>query len=116
MFWSVVAIGMGLCTSSFSLAVNSYFNRNRNKAFGIGVTITGLGPIVFPQLISYLLDIYGSQGCILIISGIAMNIIPAALLLQPVKRHEKKFKATAKISKDIFPPFFDINKETALSL
>jgi MFS family permease len=81
---------MGLCTSSFSLAVNSYFKRKRSKAFGIGVTITGIGPIILPQLISLLLGVYGSQGCVLIISGIAMNIIPAALLLQPVKWHQKK--------------------------
>lgn len=34
---------MGLCTSSFSLALNTYFKEDRNKAFGIGATITGFG-------------------------------------------------------------------------
>lgn len=38
---------MGLCTSSFSLALNTYFKENRNKAFGIGATITGLGKYLF---------------------------------------------------------------------
>lgn len=80
---------MGLCSSSFSLAMNTYFQERRNKAFGIGATITGLGPIFLPQLISFLLGIYGAQGCVLIIGGIAMNIVAAALLLQPVKWHEK---------------------------
>lgn len=107
---------MGLCTSSFSLAVNSYFNKNRNRAFGIGVTITGLGPIMFPQLISTLLGFYGSQGCVLIISAIAMNIIPAALLLQPVKWHQKNVgENDATLSNDVFPPRLD-KKETAISL
>lgn len=106
---------MGLCTSSFSLAVNSYFKKNRNRAFGIGVTITGLGPILFPQLISTLLGVYGSQGCVLIISGIAMNIIPAALLLQPLKWHQKNVEEIETITKDVFPPKLN-KKETAISL
>lgn len=40
-----LAIGMGLCTSAFSLALNTYFKEDRNKAFGLGATITGLGKI-----------------------------------------------------------------------
>lgn len=86
---NLLAIGMGLCSSSFSLALNTYFKVRRNKAFGIGATITGLGPIFLPQLISFLLRVYGAQGCVLIIGGMAMNIVAAALLLQPVKRHQK---------------------------
>lgn len=97
---------MGLCTSSFSLALNSYFKERRNKAFGIGATITGIGPIFLPQLVSLLLAFYGTQGCVLIIGAIAMHIIAAALLLQPVKRYQKilrseinsLFKATPSIS------------------
>lgn len=84
------AIGMGLCSSSFSLAMNSYFKERRNKAFGIGATITGLGPIFLPQLVTFLLSTFGTQGCVLIIGGMAMNIVAAALLLQPVKWHQKK--------------------------
>jgi hypothetical protein len=45
--FNFLAIGMGLCTSSFSLALNTYFKENRNKAFGIGATITGLGNFIF---------------------------------------------------------------------
>lgn len=80
---------MGLCSSSFSLAMNTFFKDRRNKAFGIGATITGLGPIFLPQFVSVLLGFYGAQGCVLIIGGIAMNIIAAALLLQPVKWHQR---------------------------
>lgn len=92
------AIGMGLCSSSFSLAMNSFFNEKRNKAFGIGATITGLGPIFFPQLVTILLNYYGAQGCVLIIGGISMNIIAAALLLQPVKWHLKPHQDDASFS------------------
>lgn len=58
---------MGLCSSSFSLALNTYFKEKRNRAAGIGMTIAGLGPIFLPQLVSFLLDTYGTQGSSLLI-------------------------------------------------
>lgn len=89
---------MGLCSSSFSLALNTYFKEKRNKAFGIGATITGLGPVLLPQLISFLLGVYGAQGCVLIVGGFALNILAAALLLQPVKWHQTNKKVSKNAS------------------
>uniref|UniRef100_A0A336LNZ1 CSON015582 protein n=1 Tax=Culicoides sonorensis TaxID=179676 RepID=A0A336LNZ1_CULSO len=83
------AIGLGLCSSSFPLAVNTYFKERRTKAFGIAVTIAGLGPIIFPQLVSILLKLYGVTGCYLIIGGICLHVVAAGLLLQPIKYHYK---------------------------
>lgn len=53
------------------------------------MTLTGLGPILYPPMISALLIFYGIQGCVLILGAICMHIIMAALLLQPVKWHMK---------------------------
>lgn len=78
---------MGLSTSSFSLALNTYFKVHRNKAAGFAMTLTGFGPIIMPQLVSYLLNKYTVQGCVLILSALALHIIAAALLLQPIKWH-----------------------------
>lgn len=86
--YSIIAsLGMGFCNSSFSLALNTYFVTRRNKAAGIAMTITGLGPILLPQLVSLLVGLYGSRNCLLIIGALATHIVAAALLLQPVKRH-----------------------------
>ncbi|XP_029721193.1 uncharacterized protein LOC109426912 [Aedes albopictus] len=86
--YSIMAsLGMGFCNSSFSLALNTYFVTRRNKAAGIAMTITGLGPILLPQLVSFLVSRYGSRSCLLIIGALATHIVAAALLLQPVKRH-----------------------------
>uniref|UniRef100_A0A8D8JBV2 Monocarboxylate transporter 14 n=3 Tax=Culex pipiens TaxID=7175 RepID=A0A8D8JBV2_CULPI len=86
--YSIIAsLGMGFCNSSFSLALNTYFVARRNKAAGIAMTITGLGPILLPQLVSLLVSRYGSRNCLLIIGALATHIMVAALLLQPVKRH-----------------------------
>lgn len=53
------------------------------------MTLTGLGPILYPPMISGLLIFYGVQGCVLILGAICTHIIMAALLLQPVKWHMK---------------------------
>ncbi|XP_055629324.1 uncharacterized protein LOC129770483 [Toxorhynchites rutilus septentrionalis] len=86
--YSIIAsLGMGFCNSSFSLALNTYFVTRRNKAAGLAMTITGLGPILLPQLVSILIALYGPRYCLLIIGALATHIIAASLLLQPVKRH-----------------------------
>lgn len=48
------------------------------------------GPILLPHLITLLLKSYGTQGCVLIIGGLSMNIIVAALLLKPLKPEENQ--------------------------
>lgn len=84
---SIVAIGYGLSNSSFALALNSFFRLRLNRASGVAMTIAGIGLIVYPPLIQHLLDAYDVNGCMLIIGGLAMNMLVAAVLLQPVKWH-----------------------------
>ncbi|XP_077286913.1 uncharacterized protein LOC143911764 isoform X2 [Arctopsyche grandis] len=85
----MTSIGVALVMSSFSLAINSYFNKNRGKAMGIGMSITGLGPILMPQLINALMIWFGVQGAVMILSALSMHCIVAALLLRPVKWYLK---------------------------
>lgn len=48
-----------------------------------------LGPIILPHLISFLLRTFGTEGCVLIIGALCMNIILAGLLLKPFKYEEE---------------------------
>lgn len=50
---------------------------------------TALGMLVMPQLVKILLEAYEFQGAILLLSGIALNSLVGAMLLQPVKWHMK---------------------------
>lgn len=59
----------------------------RNRAAGIAMTLTGIGPIVYPPIIHYLLQVYNVNGCALIIGALALNLLVAAALLQPIKKH-----------------------------
>lgn len=75
------------------MSMNRYFIKNRNRAAGIAMTLTGIGPIIFPPIIVILNELYGVNGCIFILSAISMHMIVAALLLQPVRWHLKRIEA-----------------------
>lgn len=51
------------------------------------MTLAGFGPIIYPPLINWLLHMYGVNGCMLIIGAIALHMLVAAVLLQPLKWH-----------------------------
>ncbi|XP_014487669.1 PREDICTED: uncharacterized protein LOC106751305 isoform X2 [Dinoponera quadriceps] len=84
-----IPLGMGMSMSGFSLAINSYFTTKRTRAMALAVTITGLGPIVMPQVTSFLLSTYGIQGTILLFGAYSLHSAVGALLLQPLKWHKK---------------------------
>jgi len=56
-----IAIGMAMSMSAFSLALNSYFNKRRDRAVALTMTIVGIGPILVPQIASLALSSYGIQ-------------------------------------------------------
>ncbi|XP_066141065.1 uncharacterized protein [Euwallacea fornicatus] len=91
-FGVVSGIGVGLNTSSYTLAIKSYFVRNQNKAIGLSMTLTALGPILMPQIINVLIHNYHPDGVILILAGIIAHGYIGAVLLQPVKKHMVKLK------------------------
>ncbi|KAG5307768.1 MOT13 protein, partial [Pseudoatta argentina] len=83
----LTSIGMGMSLSGFSLAINTYFTTKRGRAIGMGMTIMGLGPIIMPQILSFLLSFYGVQGTVLILGAYSFHSMIGAILLQPVKWH-----------------------------
>ena len=72
------------------LAINSFFKIKRSQANGRAAFITGIGPILFPLLTSFLLQTYGVKWTVFLLSAIAMNAYVGACLLQPIKWHMKK--------------------------
>ncbi|XP_050446346.1 monocarboxylate transporter 13-like [Cataglyphis hispanica] len=86
----LTSIGLGMSMSGFSLAINTYFTTRRNRAMALAVTITGLGPILMPQVASFLLAFYGVQETVLILGAYSLHSMIGALLLEPVKWHMKR--------------------------
>ncbi|XP_062549534.1 monocarboxylate transporter 12 isoform X1 [Armigeres subalbatus] len=81
--------GLGLIQSSTFVAINSYFRNNKGKAVGLALAGTGVGQILMPLLVQFLLDIYSFRGTTLIIGGLAFNGVVGAALLQPVEWHTR---------------------------
>ncbi|KAF5274886.1 hypothetical protein FQA39_LY07068 [Lamprigera yunnana] len=84
------SIGIASGMTGYSFALNSYFLKKRSFATGFAFTITCMGSILMPQLLSFLLSIYDVKGTVLIVGGLTLNTFVSALLLQPVKWHMKE--------------------------
>lgn len=85
-----LGFGAGISVSASSLAVNTYFKHKRRKAAGFSWTITGLGPIVLPHVVTSLVAVYGVQGCVFIFAALSLHTFMAALIFQPVRYHAPK--------------------------
>ncbi|XP_055533764.1 monocarboxylate transporter 12-B [Wyeomyia smithii] len=81
--------GLGLIQSATFVAINSYFRNNKGKAVGFALAGTGIGQILMPLLVDFLLDNFSFRGATLIIGGLAFNGVVGASLLQPVEWHMK---------------------------
>ncbi|XP_037812442.1 uncharacterized protein LOC119604081 [Lucilia sericata] len=82
--------GAGITVSASTLAVNTYFKNKRRKASGFSWTITGLGPIVLPHIVTSLVNVYGVQGTLFIFAALSLHTFMAALIFEPVSYHAPK--------------------------
>ena len=78
-----IGIGFANIYGPAAYLVGLYFNRRRELANSVLVAASGFGGLVLPSLCRYLLDAYGLQGTMLILSGILFNVVALACLLTP---------------------------------
>lgn len=64
------------------MAIKSYFTTRRSQAVGLSLAGTGIGQMIMPQVVCFLLDEYGYRGTTLILGGLSLNGIVGALLFQ----------------------------------
>lgn len=67
------------------MVVNSYFKKRLTLAMSFQITGASISGIIMPQICSILLDNYSITGTVLVFTGIALNAIPAAMLIKPTK-------------------------------
>lgn len=82
-----LGLGFALMSPANSYSINSYFNVRRARAMGLAMTISGLGTVLMPLTVSYLLQIYTPEQTMLIVAALMLHCVPASLLLQPVQWH-----------------------------
>nr|CAD7575783.1 unnamed protein product [Timema californicum] len=75
---------------SSNVAITTFFKKNRAKAMGFVNTLGGISGIWIPLLIGQAMAMYGTRGAILIMAGLLLHGLVAAMLLQPVAWHMKR--------------------------
>ena len=69
--------------------INMYFSKNRGKANALSQCFLALGALSMTQLMSALFDEYGFAGTLMTVGAIALNLVPASLLLRPLDKPGK---------------------------
>ena len=92
-----------------------YFGAHRALASSLSLTGLGVGMVVAPILITYLIEQYSWRGAILIQAGIVANKIPLALtFVDPPRRSSMKTRQVES-ERDIYKPSRNEGKEIELS-
>ncbi|XP_059479595.1 monocarboxylate transporter 5-like [Neocloeon triangulifer] len=114
-FGVVFGLGFALISPANSFSINSYFNKKRARAMGLAVTISGVGTVVMPLTVSFLLQHYTPGDTMLIVAALMLHCVPASLLLQPVLWHKipaPEQTDAQKETKDVAQPLVVKRKRT----
>ncbi|CAG5121267.1 unnamed protein product, partial [Candidula unifasciata] len=89
-FAVITGLGYALSYSPCVVMVGLHFKKRRSLANGISVSGSGVGSFVVPNLIRWLLNLYGLPGCLLILGGLTLNVSVCALLIRPLSSYKKR--------------------------
>ncbi|BFZ24194.1 hypothetical protein BsWGS_27233 [Bradybaena similaris] len=85
----ITGTGAGCCYLPSVSMVAVYFTTKRSMAMGISASGLGVGTFIMVPLLNWLLDYYGWRGCMLILSGISLNMCVLGALMQPPEKAPK---------------------------
>lgn len=91
----LVGTGLGLIGPAIFIVVSSYFTTKKPRAFGFAMAGTGFGQMILPQIVRYLLAIFGFRGTVMIMGGLALQGVIGASLFQPVKWHLRRIEVNS---------------------
>ncbi|KAK4293958.1 hypothetical protein Pmani_033383 [Petrolisthes manimaculis] len=77
--------GFGLVYLPAVVCVGYYFESKRALATGIAVCGSGIGTMIFPPLLNYLISVYSWQGTNLLIAGLILNCCLFGALMRPLE-------------------------------
>lgn len=89
-----LGLGFGLIYLPAIVSVGFYFEAKRSTAMGIAVCGSGLGTLVFPAIMPYIIDkplSFGYIGALLLEAGIIfICVIFGALMVMNTKKDQRK--------------------------
>ncbi|PRD27214.1 UNVERIFIED_CONTAM: hypothetical protein NCL1_36004 [Trichonephila clavipes] len=90
----VFGLGFGMGSVLIPVALNQHFDKYLSNANGIAFGGECIAGFVLPVLIKYALDEYGTSGLFLILSGLMLHSVPAAMLLKFASKPSEVAKQT----------------------
>ena len=82
----ITGVGYSLCYITTSVVIQSHFDVNRALATGCALMGCSIGNVIAPSLITYLIEIYGWRGSMLIMAAILAHIIAFGALIKTPPR------------------------------
>ncbi|KAJ8396023.1 hypothetical protein AAFF_G00025550 [Aldrovandia affinis] len=80
----VVGLGCGLVYAATVTITCQYFDKRRGLALGIVTTGTSVGGFLYATGQNELIELFGLEGCLLIIGAISLNVIACAGPMRPL--------------------------------
>ncbi|XP_027696324.1 monocarboxylate transporter 9 [Vombatus ursinus] len=83
-YGTAVGFGCGLLYTAAVTITCQYFDKRRGLALGLISTGSSVGLFIYAALQRELLELYGLDGCLLIVGAVALNILPCGILMRPL--------------------------------
>uniref|UniRef100_A0A9J7WUA6 Monocarboxylate transporter 9 n=1 Tax=Cyprinus carpio carpio TaxID=630221 RepID=A0A9J7WUA6_CYPCA len=80
----ITSIGCGLVYAATLTITCQYFDKRRGLALGIVTTGTSVGGFTYATLQNELIEMFGLEGCLLIIGALALNLMACAGPMRPL--------------------------------
>ncbi|KAK3529447.1 hypothetical protein QTP70_031094 [Hemibagrus guttatus] len=80
----VVGVGCGLLYAATVTITCQYFDKKRGLALGIVTTGTSIGGFLYATAQNEFIELFGLDGCLLLIGSFALNIIACGGLMRPL--------------------------------
>jgi MFS transporter, MCT family, solute carrier family 16 (monocarboxylic acid transporters), member 9 len=79
--------GFGFMIPVAYTTFNLYFVERRVVFMSISQTLIGLGTMVYPIVIQWLIEKYGFRGCLAVLAAINGNAIVGMMVMHPIEWH-----------------------------
>lgn len=90
MFWkNQTGAGFGFMIPVAYTTFNLYFVKKRVVMMSVAQTLIGVGTMIYPILVQYLMDKYGFRGTMAVLAALNAHAIFGMLVMHPVEWHHK---------------------------
>nr|XP_046257167.1 monocarboxylate transporter 9-like [Scatophagus argus]XP_046257168.1 monocarboxylate transporter 9-like [Scatophagus argus]XP_046257169.1 monocarboxylate transporter 9-like [Scatophagus argus]XP_046257170.1 monocarboxylate transporter 9-like [Scatophagus argus] len=103
----VVGLGCGLVYAATLTITCQYFDKRRGLALGIVTTGTSVGAFIYATAQNELIVLYGLDGCLLIIGGLALNLMACAGFMRPLNMPGYYLKQKAALERNTEEQLFE---------